>query len=295
MDGFGGLKRGRLVGLIAGAVVLGAASLAHASSSQQMQLDGDTLNLTSTFAPMQFAADGSVYGVRARGNNSTPTIQILQQNKISSSSLTPDPCSTAGFPGGWCMTPHSIAASAFGWDFSSNGKGVIIGIVDTGIDLNNPEFTGRVLKGDCIVSSVNPCTSADNKKGGDLTTFPGADSTHGTHVSGIAAGTNTGLAYQASILPVKVCGSDTDECIGAADGTVVGCAAPRQRHQRLHRRADDCAVRYFGNGAGCECGRVAGCRRGQFRHARSDGRLPCRRGAAGWHSRFDDRGRRHGM
>ncbi|HSZ75074.1 MAG TPA: S8 family peptidase [Rhizomicrobium sp.] len=201
-------------------MALGLASLAHASSSQSMQLDGDSLNLTSAFTPTQFAADGSVYGVRARGNNSAPTIQILPQNKVSSSSLTPDPCSTAGFPGGWCETPHSIAANTFGWDFSSGGKGVVIGIVDTGIDLNNPEFTGRVLKGDCIVSPVNACTSNNNKRGGDLDTFPGADSTHGTHVTGIAAGTNTGLAYQASILPVKVCSSDQDACDGVSDGVL---------------------------------------------------------------------------
>ena len=218
MQGRGGFMRGRLIGLIAGVVTLSLGSFSHAATQTQMSLDGDQLNLTSVFTPMQFAADGSVYGVRARGNT-LPTIQILPQNRISSSSLTPDPCDSPGnFPGGWCLTPHSIAASAFGWDFSSGGKGVIIGIVDTGIDLNNPEFTGRVLKGTCIVSAVNPCTSANNQKGGDLTVFPGADATHGTHVAGIAAGTNTGLAYQAKILPVKVCGSDTDACIGVTDG-----------------------------------------------------------------------------
>jgi subtilisin family serine protease len=212
--------RNRLSSLIAGAIALGMCASAPAATQTQISLGGDRLDLSSVFTPTQFAADGSVYGVHARGNVSLPTIQILPQKHFDSSSLTPDPCDTAGFPGGWCMTPHSIAASAFGWDFSSNGKGVIIGIVDTGIDLNNPEFTGRVLKGGCIVSAVNPCTSNDNKRGGDLDIFPGADSTHGTHVTGIAAGTNTGLAYQASILPVKVCSSDQDACDGVSEGVL---------------------------------------------------------------------------
>ncbi len=50
--------------------------------------------------------------------------------------------------------------------------------------------------------------------------FPGGDSTHGTHTAGIAAGLNVGIAYEASILPVKVCGSLVDSCDGVDQGIV---------------------------------------------------------------------------
>jgi subtilisin family serine protease len=180
--------------------------------------------LPSFFTPTQFGEDGSVYGVRARAAASAlPSIQILPPGvaDVGNPSLTPDPCNSSGnFPGGWCETAHSVAANQFGWNFSAGGAGVIIGMVDTGIDLNSPEFTGRVLKGTCIVSPVNPCTSSWDKIGGDTTIFPGADSTHGTHTTGIAAGTNTGIAYLASILPVKVCSSTADSCDGVDQGIV---------------------------------------------------------------------------
>ncbi|HUO93035.1 MAG TPA: S8 family serine peptidase [Rhizomicrobium sp.] len=152
------------------------------------------------------------------------SLEILPGALKPQNTPTAGACSSAGFPGGWCDTAHNIAANVFGWNFSAGGKGVIIGMVDTGIDLNSPEFldsmgNSRVLPGYCVVSSVNACTG-DNAVGGDDTVFPGGDSTHGTHTTGIAAGLNVGIAYQASILPVKVCGSNVDSCIGVDQGIV---------------------------------------------------------------------------
>jgi subtilisin family serine protease len=214
--------RVRFLMIASAAVAMMWGASAQAAMSTQDVSSDDSLNVQSFFTPTQFGDDGSVYGVRARSASQLPTIQILPPgNSPYSSSLTPDPCNSSGnFPGGWCQTAHSIAANTFGWDFSSGGAGVIIGMVDTGIDLNSPEFAGRVLRGDCIVSSVNPCATNWDKRGGDNTVFPGADSTHGTHTTGIAAGLNTGIAFQASILPVKVCSSTADACDGIDQGIV---------------------------------------------------------------------------
>jgi subtilisin family serine protease len=225
--------RVRFLMVASAAIAMSLAGSAQAAMSMQDASSDITLSTPSFFTPTQFGEDGSVYGVRARASAQLPTIQILGSSQPSSSSLTPDPCSSAGFPGGWCQTAHSVAANTFGWNFSSGGKGVIIGMIDTGIDLNSPEFTGRVLNlnlgvnsalgsdGQCIVSAVNPCATANDQAGGDLTVFPGGDSTHGTHTTGIAAGTNTGIAYQASILPVKVCGSNVDACDGVDQGIIL--------------------------------------------------------------------------
>jgi subtilisin family serine protease len=81
---------------------------------------------------------------------------------------------------------------------TATGAGVVVAIVDTGIDLDHPEFTGRVLTGTCIGSDC----SGDAAFGAD-------DNGHGTHVAGIVAAANdgvgkTGVAPGADLLPVKV-------------------------------------------------------------------------------------------
>ncbi|MGN6147032.1 MAG: S8 family peptidase [Rhizomicrobium sp.] len=204
-------------GVFAAATLVAGSAFAQAENlerSQSNSLGSISIDLDDVFTPSQFSDDGSVYGVRADDVLAARPSVLAKApaKKVSSTSKTPDiACSVStNFAGGWCNTAHSIAASAFGWNFSAKGKGVIIGIVDSGIDLNNPEFTGRILTGTCIKNGVNPCTSATNKVGGDDDVYNGTSVvTHGTHVAGIAAGTTTGLASQASILPVKVCGGES--------------------------------------------------------------------------------------
>ena len=188
---------------------------AEAGPATPTTLDKISLDIGSFFAPSQMNVDGAVYGVRARGHG---TIGIVDRPLYTSASVTPGPCSDPGV--GWCNTPHNIAKSTFGWDFHAKGAGVVIGIVDTGIDLNHPDFAGRVLPGHCIKSSLNDCANRNNKLGGDLAVFPGGDETHGTHVAGIAAGTKTGLATRADLLPVKVCSSNSSGCSGVDEGLV---------------------------------------------------------------------------
>lgn len=84
---------------------------------------------------------------------------------------------------------------------NSTGAGVLVAIVDTGIDLDHPEFAGRIAAGGACFGGTTACSGAaaqgDDNHG------------HGTHVAGIVAsaanGTgNTGVAPGASLLPVKV-------------------------------------------------------------------------------------------
>jgi len=81
------------------------------------------------------------------------------------------------------------------------GAGVVVAVLDTGLNLNNPEFKGnsRVLTG---YNTVNRTTDVTDTLG------------HGTHVAGIiAAGANGsgmyGVAPLARILPVKVFNGST--------------------------------------------------------------------------------------
>ena len=208
-------------------LALAFAGTASAQSASKLRHDtGLSAAIGSYLGASQYDADGSVYGVHAAAaTNGTGSLEIQPlTSQPALSSYAPGPCASAGFANGWCDTPHDIAANVFGWNFSAGGKGVIIGMIDTGVDLNSPEFlngTGqsRLLPGYCVVSAVNPCTSTNDQLGGDLATYP-TDSTHGTHTAGIAAGLNVGIAYQASILPVKVCGSFVDSCDGVDQGIV---------------------------------------------------------------------------
>jgi len=214
-------------GIVAAATLVAGSAFAQSQNLERdtsNSLGGIAVDSSDVFAPTQFSSDGSVYGVREDILDALPRLSKLNPQTLSkhtsSTSKTPDiACSAAGFPGGWCNTAHAVAASAFGWNFSAKGKGVVIGIVDSGIDLNNPEFKGRILTGTCIKSSINPCTNSRNKIGGDNDVYNGSSVvTHGTHVAGIAAGKTTGLASAASILPVRVCAGES--CSNVDEGIV---------------------------------------------------------------------------
>jgi subtilisin family serine protease len=88
------------------------------------------------------------------------------------------------------------------------GNGVIVGVVDTGIDPNHPDFKGRILR--IWDQTVAGPGVPDGRFGLELTgsaiTASRDSEGHGSHVSGIAAGADSatgGVAAEADILFVK--------------------------------------------------------------------------------------------
>jgi len=77
----------------------------------------------------------------------------------------------------------------------AEGLGVHAYVVDTGMDVNHPEFTGRVGEG---FSATGDGLADDNG--------------HGTHVAGTVGGTEFGIAKKVTLHPVRVLvrGSGTD-------------------------------------------------------------------------------------
>ncbi|RAP76689.1 S8 family peptidase [Paenibacillus montanisoli] len=82
-----------------------------------------------------------------------------------------------------------------GWSVSKGNNGVLIAVLDTGVQLDHPDLKGKLAEGTNLVISDTP---------------PEDDVGHGTHVSGIiAAAVNNGegvagMTWYNKVLPVKV-------------------------------------------------------------------------------------------
>jgi subtilisin family serine protease len=104
---------------------------------------------------------------------------------------------------------------------TSTGRGVVIAIVDSGVDLGHPELRSKLVPGATFVDGCRPSCGNGDWRGPDGE--PDGDE-HGTHVAGIAAAATgngvgiAGVAPHAKIMPVKVLeegsGSFTDVARG---------------------------------------------------------------------------------
>ncbi|MCA1694448.1 MAG: S8 family serine peptidase [Actinobacteria bacterium] len=113
----------------------------------------------------------------------------------------------------------------------SDGTGVVIGIVDSGVDLYHPDLANKMLPGNTFLGCGNAgCGNGDWQSGPSQRRM--YDSPHGTHVAGIAgavAGNGIGIAGVApgaKLLPVKVLdengGSFADIALGIRYATDQG-------------------------------------------------------------------------
>jgi subtilisin family serine protease len=81
-------------------------------------------------------------------------------------------------------------------NYAANGADVVVGSIDTGVDMDHQELAGRTIAGTDWISSGGP----DDEDG------------HGTHTSGTMAGTNVGVAgvsgaaAHVKVLVQRVCG-----------------------------------------------------------------------------------------
>ena len=86
------------------------------------------------------------------------------------------------------------------WDITLGSKNIVIGIVDTGVDLKHPDLASKIVTGYNVLT--------------DGKSSPEDDNGHGTHVSGIAAAATdnkigiAGTAPKCMIMPVKALDKD---------------------------------------------------------------------------------------
>ena len=95
------------------------------------------------------------------------------------------------------ISQYSLPAiqAPLAWDTTTGSRDVVLAVIDSGIDLGHPEFSGRLIPGYDFV---------------DRDSTPSDSCGHGTHVAGIAAATGNnrrgiaGVDWNARIMPVRV-------------------------------------------------------------------------------------------
>jgi subtilisin family serine protease len=108
-----------------------------------------------------------------------------------------------------------------GWSVSQGSRSITVAVLDTGLDLRNPDFAGRLW--------VNPTPGSDGYVG-DVHGWNFVNNTpniqdnngHGTHVTGILAATGNngfgvaGVDWNCRIMPLKILGADGGGSTSAA-------------------------------------------------------------------------------
>ena len=150
---------------------------------------------------------------------SNPDVLYAEPDYIVRSSQTPnDPL----FSGMWSLlnagqnggTAGADIKATSAWNLTTGSPGVVIAVLDTGIDYTHPDlaaniFTGPICPGGIVCHGVNE-TSNIFHDGND----PFDDNGHGTHVSGTigAVGNNNlgvmGINWNVTILPCKFLNAD---------------------------------------------------------------------------------------
>jgi subtilisin family serine protease len=116
------------------------------------------------------------------------------------------------------------------WAAGFDGTGIVVAILDTGVDKTHPFLAGKVVEEACFSDNGNCPNDQDSQIGpgaGIPCTYAPNSCRHGTHVAGIAAGSGagagvgfSGVAKGAGIIAVQVfsrftegtCAGDEDPC-----------------------------------------------------------------------------------
>jgi subtilisin family serine protease len=111
------------------------------------------------------------------------------------------------------IAPDRVKLPEFKNKSGLTGKGVVIGIVDSGIDAKHPAFAGRILRiWDQTMSGpgVTEGSYGAEFTGEQLTISQDVDG-HGTHVAGIAAGEDTNYCGVAPLAELVIVRSDLQD------------------------------------------------------------------------------------
>ncbi|RYG72922.1 hypothetical protein EU245_08235 [Lentibacillus lipolyticus] len=132
--------------------------------------------------------DAADYSAVLTEINQAPTVAMAEPDYTRQQTFVP---SDAGYDEQWYLDQIQMADA---WDLEKGSSDVTIAVLDTGVDAQHPELTGRVLSGYDFVNDDGDTTD---------------DNGHGTSVASVIAANAdnqgmTGIDLKANILPVKV-------------------------------------------------------------------------------------------
>ncbi|NBU96469.1 MAG: hypothetical protein EBS20_11400, partial [Actinobacteria bacterium] len=103
------------------------------------------------------------------------------------------------------------------YTYDSDGTGVIVYVIDSGLRADHDDVTGKVPYGAYYDYAAGRLVGPTDSGWADCTG-------HGTHVASIAAGVTSGVAKGATIVPIKVLGSATNPCDAGGESDAVVAA-----------------------------------------------------------------------
>ncbi len=166
-------------------------------------------------------------------------VEVAEPNRWREASVIPnDP----QFGAQWGLTKINAPAA---WDVTKGSAGVIVAVIDSGVDLDHPELAPLLVPGyDMVDLGPNPTPNPGWRFEGD---FAGRDNVpedevgHGTHVAGtIAAVSNNavgvaGVGWQTRIMPVKA----LTRVVRISDGRVSGTGSSADVAAAIRYAADN--------------------------------------------------------
>jgi subtilisin family serine protease len=159
-------------------------------------------SFVTSFEKVLNAAVIRVPAAAVAGLSRNPRVLSIEKD----ATITVDPSSVTQLNAPWGLDRIDQRALPLSGSFSSpsNGSGVNVYIVDTGIDASHREFGGRVASGFDAVSGSDGRTDCNG---------------HGTHVAGTAGAATYGVAKSVRLVPVRVLGCDGS---GTYSGVIAG-------------------------------------------------------------------------
>lgn len=174
------------------------AALLHADPDQVQALQAHADAHSLLVEPERFvrATGSDADSVIATPGLSSPSGSLANASPVQGAALTDTAQAT------WALQATGVLASTYA------GRGVRIAILDTGLDLSHPDFTGRTI----VVQSFVPGLTAADRNG------------HGTHCVGIACGPlqpHQGPRYGVAFASEIYVGRVLDDSAGGTDGSIL--------------------------------------------------------------------------